>query len=85
MRGVVLAKMLGLGLVGLYLAIGLTQPPTTESKQIDSLSRTTAPISDHRSDEICSAPVPQGPSKRSLSVHPSGLKERVSLPRHSST
>jgi hypothetical protein len=85
MRGVVLAKMLGLGLVGLYLAIGLTQPPTTESKQVDSRSRMVAPSGEHRSNEICSALVPQQPSKRSLSVHPSGQKERVSLPRHSST
>jgi hypothetical protein len=64
MRGVVLAKMLGLGLFGSYLAIGLIQPPTTESKQIDTRSRMVVPPSgEHRANEICSALVPQGPRR----------------------
>jgi hypothetical protein len=32
MRGIVIAKMIGLALLGLYLAIGLTQPPGDEKK-----------------------------------------------------
>jgi|EndMetStandDraft_5_1072996.scaffolds.fasta_scaffold05506_5 hypothetical protein len=32
MRGIVIAKMIGLALFGLYLAIGLTQPSGDENK-----------------------------------------------------
>jgi len=32
MRGIVIAKMIGLALLGLYLAIGLTQPTGDEKK-----------------------------------------------------
>ena len=32
MRGIVIAKMIGLALLGLYLAIGLTHPPAMKRK-----------------------------------------------------
>ena len=55
MRRIVIAKVLVLALLGLYLAIGLTQPPATAKNDIGigSVSRASAPNSKPQSDDKC--------------------------------
>jgi hypothetical protein len=51
MRRVVIAKLLGVILLGLYLAIGLTRPPATETP-----ARSTSHTGHPQPYTTCSAP-----------------------------
>ena len=53
MRGIVIAKLLGLALLGLYLVVGLTHPPATAAKEFGSPARASALVSGHQATASC--------------------------------